>query len=711
MAAIGKIRSWGPALVAVIGFALFAFIAGDMAKSCDALRNEKINQVGEVLGQKVNTQEFQKLLDEYTEVVKIQQGQDNLSDEMMNQVKDMVWNSYVQSKIVEAEAEKLGLTVTDEEMENLLNQGTNPMLLQTPFVNQQTGRFDANSLKKFLVDYKTQSAGNSALAEQYQQLYKYWTFMEKTIRQQLLSQKYQNLLAHCILSNPVEAKMALADASEESNVTLLSFPYNSIEDNKVEISEADMKSKYNEMKSLFKQYVESRDVKYVDILVEPSTEDRFALQKQFDEYKASLEAAEDPSEAVRKSASLIPYLGVPVIKTAFPADVANRLDSIAVGQTTTVYETGNTLNVVKLIAKQQLPDSIQYREIYIAGADAEANQQKADSIFTALKNGGDFEAIAKTYGQTGAKNWVTTRDYQTATSLTNDQRTYIKELNTLAVNEIKNLAQSQGNVIIQVVDRKATTTKYTAAVIRKNYQFSKETYREAFNKFSSFVSSNKTADDIEANAQKNGYTVRERNDITTGEHTVAGIRATRDALKWLFSAKEGEVSPLYECGDNNHLLVVALNKIHKAGYRSFEDSQVQEMLKAEVMKDKKAEQLIEKVKDVKSVADAKAKGAVESEVNQITFQAPVFVATTGGSEPVLSGAVAATEKGKFSAAPVKGNNGVYLFQVNEKNKVEKDADVKAQEQTLRQRALQNARSYSDELYQNAGVKDNRYIFF
>ena len=121
-------------------------------------------------GEKINVQEFQKLVDEYTEVIKMQQGQDNLPEEQMNQVKDMVWNSYVQNKIVAHEAEKLGLTVTDAELQDILKTGTNPMLQQTPFVNQQTGRFDVACLQKFLADYKAQKANPSAngqMMEQY----------------------------------------------------------------------------------------------------------------------------------------------------------------------------------------------------------------------------------------------------------------------------------------------------------------------------------------------------------------------------------------------------------------------------------------------------------------------------------------------------------------------------------------------------------------
>ena len=153
MAAIGKIRSWGPVLVSVIALALFAFIAEELFRSCESTRNDQRQQVGQVLGEKINVQDFQKLVDEYTEVIKMQQGTEQLNEEQMNQVKDMVWNSYIQSKIIEGEAKKLGLTVTDTEMQNILKEGTNPMLLQTPFVNQQTGRFDSNALQRFLAEY------------------------------------------------------------------------------------------------------------------------------------------------------------------------------------------------------------------------------------------------------------------------------------------------------------------------------------------------------------------------------------------------------------------------------------------------------------------------------------------------------------------------------------------------------------------------------
>lgn len=713
MAALGKIRSKGVILISILGFALFAFIAEELFRSCESSRNESRQQVGEVLGDKVNVQDFQKLVDEYTNVIKMTQGRDNLTDDDLNQVKDVVWNTFVQTEIISKEASKLGLQVTDQELQNILNAGTNPMLLQTPFVNQQTGRFDANLLKKFLAEYKQAQTTNPQMAEQYQGIYNFWTFIEKSLRQQVLAQKYQSLLAGCLISNPVSAKMAYTDENQESNIQLASFAYSSINDNKVKISDADLKAKYEELKPRFKQYEETRSIKYVDYQVLPSASDRAALNKTVVGYVQSLKETADPVEIVRNSGSLVTYLGIPQTKAAFPTDIAARLDSMAVGSTSAPVENklDNTINVVKLISKVQLPDSVQFRAIQVGGATPADAAKTADSIFTALKSGAEFEAIAKKYGQTGEKNWITSNQYQNATSMDADTKSYIESLNTLPVNEIKNLKLTQGNLILQITDRKAMTDKYVAAVIKKPIEFSKNTYSAAFNKFSQFVSESQTLEAMQKNASKYGYKVQERMDIRNSEHYVAGIHGTREALKWIFETDENKVSQLYECGDNDHLLVLVMTKINKKGYRSLDDENVKNYVKQEVLRDKKAEMLMAKVKGVNSISAAKAKGAQVSAVNQVTFAAPVFVQSTGMSEPALSGAVAATAKGKFSSAAVKGNGGVYLFQVLEKKMRPVKFNAKEYEQRQRQKMMQYAGNFMQELYINANVKDNRYLFF
>ena len=711
MAALGKIRKRGVALVCIIGLGLFAFIAEEAFRSCEATKNQQRQQIGEVLGNKVNVQEFQALVDEYQEVLKMTQGVDNFSEEQLNSIKDEVWNSFVNEQIIQAEAAKIGLTVTDEELQNMMKEGTNPMLLRSPFVNQQTGRFDATMLTKFLDDYK-KNANNPQMAESYDRIYKYWQFIEKQLRQQTLAQKYQALLGNSILSNPVSAKMAFEGQNQESNIQLASIAYSSINDNDVKVDDSDLKAKYEEQKEMFKQTVETRDIKYVDFQVEASAADRKALMTTMQEASTKLQSGANPAEVVRKAQSQFPYTGIAATKRAYPSDIAAKLDSMSVGQTTAPFESkgDNTLNVVKLISKVQMPDSIEYRQIQVGGATIEAARKTADSIYTALKAGADFEAIAKKYGQTAQKQWLTSAMYENSASMDEDSKNYLNAINTLSVNDLKNIEFSQGNIVLQVTNRKAMVDKYDVAVVKHTIDFSKATYSEAYNKFSQYVSENKTLADLEKNAEKFGFKVLERKDMFNSEHNVVGLRSTREAMKWLFDAKEGDVSPLYECGNNDHLLVLALTKIHPVGYRDFES--VKDMLKTEVLNDMKFDQIKSKYANVKSIADAQKAGAKVDSVNQITFGAPVFVQATGASEPALSGAVAGVKQGAFSPALVKGNAGAYLFQVNRKAAREGEKfDVKAVEQRLQQQATQAASRFISELYQKANVVDNRYLFF
>jgi peptidyl-prolyl cis-trans isomerase D len=714
MAAIGKIRSWGPVLATVIGLALFAFIAEEMFRSCEATSNEKRQQVGEVLGKKISVQEFQEMVDEYQSVIKMTQGRDNLSEEEMNQVKDQVWQQFVNNTILEEETKKLGLTVTDEELQNILKAGTNQMLMQTPFINQQTGRFDVTQLTKFLDDYKKiQSQPQQAqVLEQYKQIYDYWKFVEKQIRTSILGSKYQSLIAHCLLSNPVSAKMAFEAQTQESDIQLATLPYSAIKDADVQVSDADLKAKYEEQKEMFKQYVESRDIKFVDFQVVASAADRAALMKTINEARQKLESGAAPADVVRKAQSQIAYTGIAATKRAYAPDIAAKLDSMQVGQVSAPFETAydNTVNVIKLIGKSQMPDSIEYRQIQVGGATVEAARKTADSIATALKGGADFEALAKKYNQPGASQWLTSAMYERETALDTDSKAYITAVTTAAPNEVKNVEFSGGNIVLQVLNRKAMVTKYDAAVIKHTIDFSKETYSAAYNKFSQYVSENKTIEGLEKNAQKFGFKLQERKDMVNSEHNVAGLRSTRETMKWIFDAKEGEVSPLYECGNNDHLMVVALTKIHPVGYRGLDV--VQEEVKQEVIRDKKFAKAVEMLKGVNSLDAAKAKGAKIDSVRQITFSAPVFVQATGTSEPALSGAVAVAKAGQFSAAPIKGNGGAFLFKVLDKKQREgAKFDAKAEQAQLRQKAMQAAGRYLNELYMKANVVDNRYLFF
>ena len=312
---------------------------------------------------------------------------------------------------------------------------------------------------------------------------------------------------------------------------MAAYPYSKISDSQVKVSDSDLKAKYDELKPRFQQCVETRDIRYVDVQITASAADRAELMKEFKGYAAELAEAADPTEVVRKSTSSVAYLGLPLTKGAYPMDVAARLDSMSVGQTygPVANAQDNTLNVIKLVAKQQLPDSVQFRAIQVGGTTAEEAHTRADSIVNALNAGADFAAIAKKYGQEGQEQWLTSRMYESSNTMDKDTKNYLNTLLTSGVKEAKNIEMTQGNMIVQVLDRKNMVDKYTAAVVKKTIDYSKETRGAIFNKFSSFASANQTADAIAKNAAKSGYRVQEAKDIATTQHNLVGIRSTRDA--------------------------------------------------------------------------------------------------------------------------------------------------------------------------------------
>ena len=717
MATLQKIRNRGKILIATVGLALFAFIAEEFVRSLSYTQTERHQRVGKIYGEKINVQEFNAQVEEYTDVVKFTQGVNTLSDDQLSMFRDQVWQTLVNDKIMEHECEKLGITVTDAEMQDIINNGRSPLLAQTPFRTQQ-GTFDVNALKQFLNQYNdvmTNPQISSEVKEQYQQMNNYWKFIEKTIRRQALNDKYQALLNGLMVSNPVAAQASFDGRTNESDIYMASLPFTSIKDDDVKVEDSELKAKYEELKELFRTDEETRDIKYIDINVTASDVDKENLQKEMEGYAQALAEGADPAKTVREAASQVPYSVLPVSAKALPHDVAEKLDSLSIGSQVGpyVHEHDNSINIVRLIDKVNLPDSVEVRQIAAPGSDMDAMEKTADSIMNALAAGANFDTIAKKYDQPATKAWITSSQYE-GQAIDENNRKFLSTINTAAVgSNNKIVLDGQGIIIAQITDRRNMVAKYDVAVIKRAMDFSKDTYGKAYNDFSSFLAGNPKAEDIEANAAQAGYTVQTRNNVRSTEHNVVNVRSTREALRWIFNEKTkvGDVSPLYECGDNDHLLVLTLAGIHKKGYLPWDDEQVRTFLTSEVMKDKKAVTLLEKMKGVKSVADvAKMEGAVTDTINHITFMSNAFVSKIGASEPALSGSVSKAKKGEFKSG-IKGKAGVYAYQVLNQTKTDAKFDKKEEEQKMQQNIGRSLSNFQNELMQKANINDKRYLFF
>lgn len=712
MATLQSIRSKGPLLVIVIGLALFAFIAGDAWK---VLQPHQSQNVGEIDGETLSAKEYQSMIEEYTEVVKFSSGLSALTDEQTNQIKDEVWRTYVNNKLIETEAEKLGLTVTKAEIQAVIDEGVHPLLQRTPFRNPQTGAFDKDMLKKFLVDYSKMNKAQmpSQYVEYYESMYKFWSFMEKTLVQTLLAEKYQALITKSLFSNPIEAQNSFESRVNQYDLLLAAVPYSSILDSTITIKDSELQAAYDKKKEQFKQTVESRNIKYIDVQVKASPADKAAIQKDVVEYTEQLgNTPEDYTTFIRSTGSEVPYVDLFYVAKSLPTDVAGRLDSVAVGAVYGPYYNAadNTINSFKKLAIASMPDSVEYRQIQVSVADAAKRKVVTDSIFNAIKEGANFEDVAKKYGQTGQSSWISSANYEGA-QLDGDNLKYVKAVTTLGQNELTNLALGQANVILQVIDRKAVKDKYKVAVIKRTVEFSKETYSKAYNEFSQFIAANPTLDKMVANAEDAGYKLLVRNDLYSSEHGIGGIKGTKDALKWAFGAKAGDVSGLYECGESDHMLVVGVSGIIPKGYRSL--ALVKDQLKAEILKDKKAEKIMAEMKASGATTLAQYKAltnAVSDSVKYVTFGAPAYVSVLHSSEPLVGAYASVSELNKLSM-PIKGNAGVFVLEPYAKEKLNETYNPKTEEATLQNMHARMAGQFLNDLYLKADVEDTRYLFF
>lgn len=724
MAAIGKIRSWGPWLVGIIGLALFGFIATDFTRSCETSSNQARQQVGEVMGSKLSIQDYQSKVEDLKNVVQFI-GQD-IDEE---QLRDIAWNEFVQSSIIAEEAEKLGLGVSDQELKSVLTGGVHPVLRTLPllreFFNQQTGAFDYNNVTQIYTMLQ-QSA-----PDQFAEFDRYWKTVEQMLRENLLTQKYQSLLKACMLSNDASAKMAFDASNSETVIELASIPYSSINDNDITIDDKDLKAKYAEMKEQFKWNRETRDISYVVCNIVPSETDVNTLRNGLLEAASQLGADSLPqADIIAMHRSTITYHeGLPYnaagLRNISPTLLA-AIDTMADKQVTapvsyTTMRSGKPVEnmaVVRLNRKYQAVDSVQFKYLPVGGQTLEAAVKTADSIVAAVKGGQQLDSVAAHLGQTVNEQWTSANDYQNSESIAPDMRTVTNAVHSAELNQPQTLKLSGGVLVFFVTERRPATTLYDVAIVNNEVRFSNDTYENTYNQFSQYVSECSSPEDLEKNAAKYGYVVMNQDNLQSDAHNIGSgqqLTSTRDAVKWTFAkAAVGNISEIYQNSSEGRLLVVALTKVHPVGY--LDQQSVESQLRAELLKDKKAEKLMQQLAGITSVAAAVDKGAVSDTIRRISF--PTAVSVKGVRERGLSGAVAAVQTGETSKSIVKGTNGVYFFQVIDRQDKGREFNAREQEATLVRNAIRNITpsqyspytNVNDILMQKAKVQDKRYQF-
>lgn len=270
MATLQKIRNRGGVLVAVIiGLALGAFILGDMLSSGSKLMRPSQLKIAEIDGESVQYPDFQKKVEELSEVYKMNTQQTQIDENTWEQIREQVWQGYLQENIIGKASDKLGVAVTSEELFDLI-QGKDPHpIIKQLFRNQKTGEVDKSAIIQFL---KAMDSGATPAQKSY------WLYIENQIKQDRMFSKYSNLIAKGLYVTTDEAKRSLTAKNKSANIQYVMLNYSTIPDVNVKVSDDELKAYYNTHKDEYKQE-KSRSIEYVTFDVVPSEGDKAATQK------------------------------------------------------------------------------------------------------------------------------------------------------------------------------------------------------------------------------------------------------------------------------------------------------------------------------------------------------------------------------------------------------------------------------------------------
>lgn len=701
MATLEKIRGKAGLLVTVIGVALLAFIIGDLLNSGQTYFRMSANNVATVDGEKITYDQFAKRVDDLTEYMKVQYGQTSLPKEATVQINENAFESLVTEILMGAEADKIGLKVSKEELADLLQGDHVHPLVRQMFTNPQTGTFDKTMLLGFLQNVL--SDNGAVDSEQLQQYRSLWLYMEKMIEQQRLIQNYNTLMVKGMMPNKLDIQAAYDGSKESVDFAYAVQPYASISDTAVQVTDGELKDLYNQRKESYKQG-EKRAVKYLYVDIVPSQEDYQDVQNKINEVKDEFATTDDIAEMVNMNSDK-PYVDAFTSVTTLSPDM-KALAKMSVGTVEGPVFEDDTYKLYRVVAKTVAPDSVKARYIVLP-LEAE---QRADSLLNVLKNGGNFAELAAQYSadQNTAANGGELGWFTEALALQGAGEDFKNACFASKGNEITKLKTDYAVMLVQVTDRTSNVEKVKIAELDMTVSPSSKTFSELYNKVNQYIAGNNDLKSFEDNAAANGFKVLTAYELSPDDYSIGAIRDGRQAVRWAFNNKQGELSEIIET--DNKFVVVGIAAVYDPGYATL--SQVKESLKAHLIRDKKAKMILDDLKAKNlSTLDGYAQ-AMQASIDTAKFVTFNTRRITGvGDEPVLNGLAPFVGQNQLTG-PVKGNNGVFVFSVYNRTPSEKEFDATAEQEMLESsfayRALQQT---LDVLRHRAEIKDNRVKFF
>ena len=700
MATLEKIRSKGLLLLIVVGLALVVFIVGDLVNSGSTYFQENGANVAVINGDKVKIRNYAEKMEQFNDVVKLQYG-NNINDEMMEQIRQMVWESTVTEKVVGDDCAEIGMMVTKNELADMLvGNNISPMMMNNQMFFNENGQFDVNIVKQFISMLDSEDASQNIPYEQLRLYRNYWRYWEHAIKTSRLQEKYTNLLNAALVVNPLEAKYAYDNAKVSADAVYAMKNYFAIADSTVSVSDAEIKARYNEKKEQFKQK-QSADVKYIVVDIKPSAEDFAEVEKWINDLKEEFTTTEEVADVVNSNSD-VQYRGENLVKDQIDADFQEFAFSGKAGDVMGPIFVDNTYKMARIIENGiNSVDSVNLSNMYLRRETAEATQALADSIMDAVKKGADFAELAKVHSlaQNGANGgeigWVSEMGLE-------------KKMATPAFSTpVKGMFQvKEGNDIIlfRVNELGQKVLKAKVAVLARSVDATSRTQATLYNNLKQFIVDNNTIEKLEAEAANNGYVVMTAKNLDINASAINNVKKAREAVRWVFENKEGAISDIFEV--ENQIIVVAVDKHNAEGYRSIES--VRPQLLSELRKEKKGDILVAQMAN-KDMAQLATEGFRVDTVRNISFASNYAGAI--GNEPSLFARVAGAEVEKESPA-IKGNTGAYIFKVINKEEAAKPYNEKEEMVMLETReGYMNQYLSIEALKEAANIEDMRYKYY
>jgi parvulin-like peptidyl-prolyl isomerase len=717
MATLNKIRSKSGALIAIIGFALFAFVLGDLFKSGSSILKGKQNIVGIIDGNEITYQDFHPEVKRTLEAYK-RQGLNSTT-----QVSNIVWSNMERKVLIDEEVEKLGLNIGEDELWNLII--TDQSIKNAPSFKNEAGIFDQNKVKEYLSYLRENASSNGQAA----QLWFDWINFEKSLKERGIVQSYYNLISAGITATELDGKYDYKFTNDQVNAKYVYLPYSSVKDQDVKISDEEIASYVSDHADEFKAEA-SRDIQYVLFKVKPSLSDEakakeelLELLKDEIEYDRTASTYDTiPGFANTKNDSLfvnaksdVRFDPMYYHKGKLPSDLEEFAFSAKIGDVFGPYVDGDSYKVSKLVSVKTMPDSVKASHILIsfkgaqnAAADVVRTEDEAKALADSLagilnRKKAVFASLAEEFsnGPTASKGgdlgWFT-------------YGRMVPEFNSFAFNNVKGkigvVKTIFGYHVVKIEDRKNVSKAVKLATIVRNILPSDATDNDYYAKASSFVNANKTLASFQAEAKAKGYQTRTVEGLKIMEFNISGIGDQREIVRWAFNADTKVGDTKLQPIEDGYVAVLLYNATEE-GLTPVDvaRAKVEPILKNK----KKAEILKSKIKGSTLENIAKSTNTTVSEVNSIHFANPIIPGA--GREPKVVGVLFGAKENVVSE-PIEGSTGVFVVQVVSKKEATELQDYATYENKLKSQFNSRVNYQVFEGLKNSvEIVDNRSRFY